>query len=264
VLVDGARVESAVIAAGGTAVVLSGAVASDVTVQSGGVLEVQEGAAVSGLDLQGGASLDFTNVASGASTSAMLSGTEIEVTIGGTVVARVGLTAATVTDLKAANAGGLTLTSDGHGGSALTMPGPALGNDTIDPGAGPDTVGTLGAATVFAGNASGFIGGVSGDRLAAGDTTIIGGGATLLGTGGDAGAPAGLDNFLGGSRPDTMGAAFPISAGDHGASPIPAPSPDSLHVTASDTTTVSGGDSAILHLADGTSLTLRGFPSLER
>jgi hypothetical protein len=193
-------------------------------------------------------------------------GNGFEITIAGTVVARVGLTDAAAADLEAANASAPTLISD-HRGSELAPP--ALGNDTIDPRDLPNTVGFLGAATVFAGNAGlSFMADASWDRLAAGDTTIIGGGAPILGASGDTALPSGLDSFLAGSHPHMMGVAsiFQLGAGDHGASPpIPAPNPDSLHLAGVDSTTVSGGGGGtILQLADGTTITLRGFPNLER
>jgi autotransporter passenger strand-loop-strand repeat protein len=239
VLVDGARVESAVIAAGGTAVVLSGAVASDVTVQSGGVLEVHDGAMASGLDAGGGSILDFMDVRGGA--SATLSGTEIDISSAGAMVAEVGLSSGAAADI---GAGPLTLGSDGSGGSELIVP--SLGNDTIHPGAGPEAIAALGSATVMAG---GSLGGADQLTAGSGDTTIVGG-ETLFSPGTVTGGP---DSFGGGGG-------WPVSEGGIAPAPFDPQPPVGDGASQSDPSPLGGA--VTLHLTDGTMVTLNGFPHL--
>src|SRR5262249_33651224 len=193
-----------------------------------------------------GAILDFADV--GGRASATLSGTEIDISSAGSVVAEVGLSAATAANIEA-SPGPLTLGADGSGGSELIVP--SLGNDTIDRGGGPDAIAALGAATVMAG---GRFGGADHLMAGSGDTTIIGGETLFRPGGAFTGGPGGPDSFGG-------AAGWPVKGGG-----LPTPSlldPRPLLGDAAGPTDPSSlGGAVALHLTDGTMITLKGFPHL--
>src|SRR5262249_41405301 len=128
-----------------------------------------------------------------------------------------------------------------------------LGNDTIDPGAGPLALSALSAATVMAGASFG-----GADRLTAGsgDTTIVGGEAPFR-PGAFTGGTGGPDSFGGASG------SWPVSEGGGGGPALPLFDPQPLlgdGASQGDPSPLGGA--VTLHLTDGTTVTLKGFPHL--